>query len=505
MRHSAVSLFLYAFLSVASSFSLVAQTTTATAATTAAAATTATAVPSTASTTAAIAATSTVKNPPTWVLGLTRFIPAEAEAAKTILLSAFPRLIAADLKSLPTRRTPDEEAAEARKLSILRARFAAGTELAAKLDARALGFLDPSLGSDARKVGISAADKVVSDSDKKLDDALKENKVQDDTPSEIATKLWSGHADGQLIDPPGPDLAKAAKTAAVDLLVTGSIALESGYAKVVVRGYDASLSREVFSWAAFCSLDDPAPIAEDMARRLERWTAGRDFARLVLKPNPGAAELRVNGELLSGSSRVAYVYKEGPVVISATASGYSPLTATVDLALGDRKSQQLDLAPLSTGKVSLSTDPAGASISLDSVSLGQAPISIGLDGSRPIVSVEAKGRESQTIVLPTAGDVSIGISLLPSDGLGPSGRISAARDKFYSAFGWFVLSIPLTSLSYSFYKGYDDAFTRSGYSSQSLYDSRGTTETVLSAAVAASTITAVFMVIRLVKYIRAAH
>jgi hypothetical protein len=442
-----------------------------------------------------------------WVLGIARFSPAEDGDAQSILLSALPRLIAADLKSLPTRRTPDADAAEIARLSSLRARFSAGTDLAAKLDARALGFLDPSLDGEARKAGINSADKNLLESAKKLDEASKDGKKDGEKPeaksAEIVAQLWSGHAKGQLIDPTASDLSKAAKASGVDLLVTGSIALESGYAKVVVRGFDAALGREVFAWKSFCAVDDPEPLAADMAVRLERWTAGRNFARLELKPDPTAAELRVNGKLLSGSSHIAYVYRGGPVDILATASGYAPLSTSVEIALGDRKTQELKMEPLSMGSIFLSTEPSGASISLDSVPQGKSPLSIGLVGSRAIVSASAEGSETQTIVLPASGDGSIDLKLRPSDELGPAGRISAAKDSFYSSLGWFILSIPVTALTYGIYQDYDEAYLRSG--SSSMYNSRNTAYVAVAATASVTATTAVFMVIRLVKYISAAH
>jgi hypothetical protein len=506
MRLSASAALLSAALLTAAPLILTAQAAGTTAAATAAptAAATAPAAPATAAATPpALQAAPVPKAPGLWILGLARFSAAESEVKETILLSTLPRLIAAKLQSLPSRRTPEAEATEAGILSALRARFAAGTELATKLDARDLGFLDPTLYGEARKVGIATAEKGVLDSAKRLDAALKEAEPSKAAPVDLAAKLWEGHAKGQLVDLPSPDLPKAAKAAGVDLLVTGSVALDSGYAIVVVRGFDASLGREVFSWKSFCAVDDPEPLAMDMAIRLERWSAGRDFARLELRPDPPTAELRVNGELLSGSSRVAYVYREGPVDIVASASGYAPRVARVDLALGERKSLELKLEPLATGVLSLSTDPSGASVSLDSLPLGKSPLSIDLDGSRAIVSAAAEGRETQTVVLPASGDSSMELKLLPSDGIGPSGRISAAKDNFYSALGLFVLCVPATALTIGVYHGYDEAYLRSG--SPTMLSSRGDAAIALAVAGTATATSAVFMIIRLVKYLKTAH
>jgi hypothetical protein len=504
MSNSTKSRLMSAVIFAAVSLSLAAQTTGAAASTPAAVPATTAASPTAAAASPATAVPAKAKAPSAWVLGLAQFSPTEAGDSTSILLSDLPRLIVADLKSLPARRVPEEDASESAGLNTLRARFAAGTDLAAKLDARDLSFLDPSLEGEAKKVGMLTAKKNVSDSTKKLEDATKEESHASPTPqAELATELWDGHATGRLIDPPAFDLPKAAKAAGVDLLVTGSVALGSGYAKVVLRGYDASLGREVFAWKSHCSIDDPEPLAEEMAERLERWTAGREFARLELKPNPSSAELYVNGELVSGSTRVAYIYKDGPVAISAAASGYSPYSTSLELSLGERRAIELKLEPLSTGTVALTTDPPGSSISLDSVPLGPSPLSISLNGSRSIVSASSEGRETQTIVLPESGDSSIDLSLLPSDGLGPAGRISAAKDRFYATLGWFVLSIPVTALSYGAYYSYDEAYGRSGL--QSMYDSRTAASVAVGIAAAATATTAAFMIVRLIKYLKSAR
>ena len=219
--------------------------------------------------------------------------------------------------------------------------------------------------------------------------------------------------------------------------------------------------------------------------------------------NPASAELRVNGELHGSDSPVLYVYNEGTLHLEATASGYATRTVDVDLTLGDRKSLDIALEPLATGIVNLSTDPTGAAISLDSVPIGQSPISIKLDGGRGIATVSAKGHEPQNIVLPSSGRTELNISLLPSDSLGLSGRISAAKDRFYESLGWFVLSIPATTLTAGVFGGYDEAYVRSGASS--IYDSRNVAVAALTVSVIATGVTATIMIIRLIKYLGAAH
>ena len=438
-----------------------------------------------------------------WTLGLARFGQVTAGEPLSVLQETLPRLIAADLISLPIRRIPDAAAAETAKLSVLRAYFSAGVDLASKLDARSAFFFEPSLDQYAKKDSIRLAEKQIASASQKmaeLDLATTASRIM---PIDRVAKLWDGNANGQLIDITVSGLSPAAKAVGVDLLVNGSITRQSGYAMVVVRGFDATLERDVFVWKTFCSIDDPAPLAADIARRLELWVAGRAFARIGLSLNPSSADLRVNGELFSGKSLVLYTYENGRVNLETTASGYATRNINVDLILGDRKSIDIVLEPLETGIVHLTTDPPDTAISLDSVPLGRSPISIKLDGGRGIANATAQDHESQNIVLPSSGESELNINLLPSDGLGPSGRIGVAKDLFYSSLGWFVLCIPATTLTAGVFGGYDEAYVRSGASS--IYDSRNIAVAALTTSIIATGVTATVMIIRLIKYLKAAH
>lgn len=444
-------------------------------------------------------------NPATaWTLGLARFGLASADDTHSSLQESIPRLIAADLADLPTRSVPDAATREMAAREDLRARFLAGSDLSSKLDARSARFLDPSLDGAARKDELSKAEAQVAASAKKLSDLDSAAPKPGVGPSVPRTaKLWDGHAKGQLIDTPASGLAAAAKAAGVDLLVTGTLALKSGYAVVQIRGFDAALEREAFSWKSFCAVDDPAPLVSDIAVRLERWVAGRDFARLELRVAPAFAALSVDGVPKSAASPVVYAYADGRHLVEASASGYAARRVDVDLALGERKTVDIELERLDTGKVYLSVDPPGAAISLDSVPIGKSPIEIQLSGARGIATATAPGREPQSVVLPASGESSLDIRLLPSDGLGPSGRIGAEKDHFFQSLGWFVLSLPPTFLTWGARSGYDDAYLRTGNESLLLSDRIATGAMI--AAIAATGATAAVMVVRLVKYLGVAH
>jgi hypothetical protein len=436
-----------------------------------------------------------------WVLGIARFGLAKVGDPPSILQETLPRLIVANLKTLPTRRVPGADAEESARLQALRKRFTAGTDLASLLDARAARFFDPSLDRYALKNALATADKQVKESSRKLAEIDSAKDSAAPPSADLATQLWEGHAKGQLVDTPASGFSQAIKSLGLNFFVTGTIAIRSGYATVLVRGFDVTLDREAFSWKTFCAIDDPEPLAVDIAKRLEQWIAGRPFARVILSLNPASAMLRVNGGLFEGTSPIFYEYHDEKMHIDVSSTGYSPQSLDLDLKLGERVTKSIKLDPLSTGNVLLKTDPTEAAISLDSVPVGRSPLTIGLDGSRGIATVSAEGWETQAIVLPSSGESELSLSLIPSDQLGPAGRIAAAKDYFYQSLGWFVLSIPVASLAAGVYGGYYEAAGRSAAMLPRYY----TSTAVLAVSVVACATTATIMIIRLVKYLKTAH
>lgn len=444
-----------------------------------------------------------------WVIGLCRLSQKDQSSSPSILLDTIPKLIVTDLGSLPHRRTSKADALEMAEAKVLRARFTAGSDLASKLDARAASFFAYTGDDLAWRNGIETSNTAAVNALKTLNTLLAD-KADEKTPSkepppiDLIVRLWADHAAGKLIDTPSGSPLQAAKTAGVDLLVSGSLEIDSGYATLRLRGFDAGLGRQVFEWKGFCSIDDPEPLASEMAAKLEAWSAGRPFARVELKCQPASAEIRVGGSLLAGKEHVVYTYENGPLSISATASGFTPIATSVDLKLGDRKTQELRLEKLDSGSATLTTEPPGASLSLDSAPLGNSPLTIPLDGTRSFLSVTAPDYESKTVVLPAAGQVALSINLMPADGLGPKGRIEKAKDRFYYAFGFFAVSIPLTALSTGVYNQYLSAYARSS-GDEGLYSAGTISANVLDCCIVLSCVTAAYAIFRLVQYLGAAN
>ncbi|MDP3176267.1 MAG: hypothetical protein Q8M76_00100 [Spirochaetaceae bacterium] len=437
-------------------------------------------------------------SPEKWIAGIARLSPESAAEEGSVLLEILPRLVLARLDALPDRLQNASEGLESVELSNLRSRFSSGSELAVKLDARAASFLDPPAKGSV-EMAIEASDKLVQEARKNLTQiGASEAKPA----SAVSASLWKSHASGELVQIPLGGARAAAKKEDLDLLISGSLSFKEGYAIAKLTAYDAALDRESWTWRGACALDDPAPLADEMATAIERLIAGREFARVDLAPDPPSASLYAGNVKLPSGSGTAFVFAPGKTRIRAESTGYSPWSTTLDLSMGDRISLTANLSRLSTGRVTISTDPPGAAIFIDSAPAGAAPFELPLDGTRRVATAFLAGRERADAVLPASGEAALAIALPLVDGLGPGGRVGAAKDRFYEAFGWFFLSLPAATLSAGAFASYSAAAVSSG-SLSSLITSRNVSATVMVASVGACAGLAANAIVRLVSYIRA--
>jgi len=439
-----------------------------------------------------------------WTIGLAEFSLRSPIGTSTgdlgSLRSVLPLLIAADLADLPPRHSSAADRAAAAEHAALQEWFGAGSELYGSLDARALRFLDPSPSPAQRAAQLLTADQNVAKARAKLESSIAARQAPSpsvDAPMRSA--LWEGNSQGRLIDPDSGIPSSLAKTNKVDLLVFGSLRDRSGYAEAVIRGYDAQLGKDVFTWTGYCSIEDPSPLARSFARKIEEWTAGRPFSRLVVDPTPDSARIAVDGDYLPIGQRTIYRYSSGPIVLRVEAPGCVPIKSQIELNLGEWKQVDVRLDPKKTGTAVVSVSPPAAQISLDSLPKGPGPLTVDLDGTRIIASASAPGFEPGTAVLPKSGDAEIHIDLRPSDGLGPGGRFEKAKDSFYGSLGWFVLSVPVTALTAGLANGYAEAAIRTG--DPGLASSAQSSQVALGAAIGTSVALAINAIIHLVIYI----
>lgn len=421
-------------------------------------------------------------------------------------LAILPRLLAAELSSLPPRYEDEAYLAEAASRRAEDARFAAGAALAARLDEEALRSLEPGVDPLKRASQVAEARKKTAEAAKalaELDAPAGAEEPPQGQPEPRKSLLWEGNAGGGLFPATESDPSSLLRDKGVSLLVRGEARAFGSYLALDLECFDLALGRPILAFRTYADPADPASLARDIAARVERAVAGRDFARVGLQASPASALVLADGRLLGAEDRVLYRFEPGVLELAAAAPGRLPGSQALPYALGDRKSASFALERASTGLVLLETDPPGAEVFLDGLPLGTAPARLELEGRRAVASASAPGRESASIVLPAEGESAARIELGPDDGLGPAGRIDRAQRRFYQALGWFVLSLPATTLGYGLQGGYREAAVR-GYD-PGMVSAYETSYYAFEIAAAASAALAVNALFRLAAYIRAAR
>ena len=446
-----------------------------------------------------------------YTLAIARFTARSVPPYFELFLSSLPRLISAELKNLPPRYMDKAVLAKKKNEQEIAKIFSAGEDLSRCLDELALRSLEVSTDQDKRRQNILDAQKNVELASEKIPGIGKgtkgsppkaeAQKTTENAP--IPSALWEENRKGFLFEVKGEEnLSSTLKAQSIDLLIEGSVQFIGDYASITVIAYDPSLDKEVYRWKDYASPTDPGPLARDFADRITEYVAGRTFARVDFEVSPSSSSIRVNERTLDPSESRLFIFEPSKLDIFASASDRGSYEVSLDVSPGDRKVVKFELPEYSTGVASITTSPAGLPVFIDGIRIGVAPLSYSLTGRRSIASVFGEGGSSAEVVLPAQGNLNLALS--PRIKSVDTASSQKAKDDFYGALGYFVLSLPSTTISYAMTSLYYEAWEASGRQS-SLQTKLIVSSVALSAFSATSVFFATKAVIRFIAYLSASQ
>ena len=175
---------------------------------------------------------------------------------------------------------------------------------------------------------------------------------------------------------------------------------------------------------------------------------GRPWAALEVKADPPGATVLVDGRT-AGTGRTRFDdLAPGSHEVRVSASGRREEVRAVDLVAGTFTSLEVSLAPEDLGTISVTSEPPGAEAWLDAVWQGITPFELPRPSERARLMVALPdGPEAALTVGPDSPErISFTLVL---DAPGAEAGRKLARDRFYGAFGWLVLSLPVPFYTYS--------------------------------------------------------
>lgn len=240
------------------------------------------------------------------------------------------------------------------------------------------------------------------------------------------------------------DLARRAEEQESDTLIYGELQRSGGYLFFTLYEYSYHLDRER-ELATTASL--PEELSENLGQieaAAQRAVAGRPVAPLSVRITgyePERAEVFVEEESRGFGSLDIPLLPLGRVSLRIE----HPATPTVERMVrvsGDGENLvEVEIPDPETGYVAVVSEPAGASIYIDSLWQGTTPYMIRRPAEDRQVRLSLEEHyDSQFTIGPRSPDL-INRELLP-ESIEWEAEVEAKRDRFYRSFTWFVLSLP---------------------------------------------------------------
>ncbi len=443
---------------------------------------------------------------PVWRIGVLPFAATDLEPEDAWLARSIPLLMLETLSPLGEHRLSDAER-NARRVRVLEAAQAeAGRALAEETRTRDRLLL-ADLSDDVRADRREAASRRVADARRALDRVMAMEAGAVIVPLTRPIEFFRGGAE---LMPAGLTRGQAASQHDLDLILSGSVdRLDREFLVVEIAAYSVAREREVYRDLEVIALDDIAPLVEAMVERVAETVLGRSWAHLTVTTNTPEAALLVDGALVGFGTATSRFLEPGPrrVVVSYESVQREE---TVVLLPGSAERIEVVLAPPRSGQIAVESEPPGADVYVDSVWQGRTPVELNRPHHTATVLLQREGSlDSRFTIGPQTPDRVV--RDLASDIIGWTEQTTAARDRFYRALGFFVVSLPAPIILNGVYENLSILYasgTPTGLSDRESDRLLATANTVYWgywASVGVSSGLFANLVVQLVRYIRTAE
>ncbi|SFK07292.1 PEGA domain-containing protein [Methylophaga sulfidovorans] len=180
----------------------------------------------------------------------------------------------------------------------------------------------------------------------------------------------------------------------------------SQYAQLnVSRGLALIIDHHLYSLSSSAEVEASAPGYQTATQLISQSGFGK-VTQITLQPLPAEIILKtalednktswyVDKNLTAISNTFTTKLEQGDYNITASHPYFEPVTKNYTLKPGDIVEKTLSFTPI-TGELSLSSQPAGAKVSIEGKEVGQTPLSISLPGGQYPLQIQKAGFETVT-------------------------------------------------------------------------------------------------------------
>jgi hypothetical protein len=444
---------------------------------------------------------------PNWTVGVAAFSGRNLEAENQYLRHSFPLALRERLSGVRLHFFGEEEREGYRRAVIRRATRRKVEELEKLRGERdALFFQDREAGELERER--ASYEQRIRQAVEELARLTALDPAAIEVPERKEVRLAEGPRGEVLLPEAGRAPLAAAAEQKVNLLIYGSFEEIQEYLYLEVRAVDATLEREVYAYTDAVGREGLGPVMEAAVEDLTKVLWGRDWASLAVTAAPPEARIFLDDSLLGSGEVHQDFVSPGERSLRVELEGYETLTRRLEVEPYSLTELDIALEKLSESLISVGSEPLGAALYRGSTWLGITPLEVARPQTLARFLLRLEGFRDEPLYLGPTSPAAVSFSLAPAEA-DLFARQKRERNRFYSAFGLFALSLPLPIFSWSlvgdYMVGYQRAVANSDLSEAQRLQGigNGFYYTYLG-TLGLSTGLAVNMLIQLVRYVRSA-
>lgn len=230
----------------------------------------------------------------------------------------------------------------------------------------------------------------------------------------------------------------------IDNVIFGTVKVIENMYIVSFNIYSSIAKKILYSKTLVADKDSLDKLILEQAIYIAEQLFNRKFCVINIESNPANASISING--IEITEKPFITAEPGKYTVAARTPGYATFTETITVEPGERYDLVCLLVPHEKKDTTITSTPENATVFINSLPVGTTPLTIALDPLRDMITVDKS--DYLQVMHPANTDSVINFELSLSNGLTFNELFEQAKGRFYKSLGWFVVSLPVTALSY---------------------------------------------------------
>ncbi len=435
-----------------------------------------------------------------WVLAASRFSSDGLPAAYESYAESLPLMVSQSLEGGFMRFTAQEETLARERATRNDKLLSLVKDRASLISQRDKILFDP-LPSLTRSRRRAAAEKKIREKEKEIRSFQESSGIRQKavasggSPQRVA--LWEG---GSKLYDGGAKPLSALRQAGISGLITGTIEDTSGYLVVTMKIETGIEGIAPSEYVAAAPWEELGRLVDNLTAAVKTTLSHVEAVTLQLEIFPEGAEVFVDGKTIPSGTRT-WVVPAGTHRIDADAAGHVSSFMEANFEAGHPYRVAINLEPETRVAAGFSASVPGSLVYLDSLYVGESPVTLSLPLGTSLGSVTDGGVTTWFYVQGGPGPFEV-----KSNRIKTEKRIEGQRSVLYWSLGALYISLPVSMLAYGTLQDKLRAYDAGKLPDrQTTYDDINRWGIASNAASAASVILGVNYVIQLVRYLLAAE